>query len=127
LLSDGEDQGSTVKLNSALEAAHKADVIIYSIAVIDRAFYWGRVMGFSGDSVLGKFSAETGGRVIEVKRAGDTGAAFGEIADELRTQYLLGYTPANTRRDGSFRKIRVEVRGRDYKVQARRGYYPPTE
>jgi VWFA-related protein len=127
LLSDGEDQGSTVKLNSALEAAHKADVIIYSIAVIDRAFYWGRVMGFSGDSVLGKFSAETGGRVIEVKRAGDTGAAFGEIADELRTQYLLGYTPANTRRDGSFRKIRVKVRGRDYKVQARRGYYAPTE
>lgn len=127
LLSDGEDQGSTVKLNAALEAAHKADVILYSVAVIDRAFYRGQVLGFSGDSVLGKFSGETGGRVIEVKRASDTGAAFGEIADELRTQYLLGYTPANTRRDGSFRKIRVKVRGHDYKVQARRGYYAPTE
>jgi VWFA-related protein len=127
LLSDGEDQGSTVKLNAALEAAQKADVIIYSVAVIDRAFYRGRVLGFGGDSVLGKFSRETGGRVIEVKRASDTGAAFGEIADELRTQYLLGYTPANTRHDGSFREIRVKIRGHDYKVQARRGYYAPTE
>jgi VWFA-related protein len=126
LLSDGEDQGSTVKLNAALEAAHKTDVIIYSVAVIDRAFYWGQVRGFSGDSVLTKFSEETGGRVIEVKRVSDTGAAFQEIADELRTQYLLGYTPANTRRDGSFRKIRVKVRDRDYKVQARHGYYAPT-
>lgn len=126
LLSDGEDQGSTVKLNSALEAAHKADVIIYSIAVIDRAFYWGRMQGFGGDSVLKKYAGETGGRVIEVRNARDTGTAFQEIADELRTQYLLGYTPANTRRDGSFRKIRVNVRDRDYKVQARRGYYAPT-
>ena len=127
VLSDGEDQGSTVKLTAALEAAHKADVIIYCIAVIDRAFYWGRVMGFSGDSVLSKLSGETGGRVIEVKRARDTGAAFQEVADELRTQYLLGYTSANTRRDGSFRKIRVKVRDRDYKIQARRGYYAPTD
>jgi len=126
LLSDGEDQGSTVKLSTALEAAHKADVIIYSIAVIDRAFYWGRMQGFGGDSVLKKYAEETGGRVIEVRKARDTGAAFQEIADELRTQYLLGYTPANTRRDGTFRKIRVNVRDRDCKVQARRGYYAPT-
>ena len=125
LLSDGEDQGSRVKLDEALEAAHKSDVIIYSVAVIDRRFYWGQVMGFRGDSVLRKLSEQTGGRVIEVKRASDTGAAFQEIADELRTQYLLGYTPSHTQHDGSFRKIRVRVRGRDYQVQARRGYYAP--
>jgi len=127
LLSDGEDQGSKVKLDAALEAAHRSDVIVYSVAVIDRRFYWGHVMGFSGDSVLRKLSEQTGGRVIEVKRASDTGAAFQEIADELRTQYLLGYTPSHTRRDGSFRKIRVRVRDRDYKIQARRGYYAPSE
>jgi VWFA-related protein len=84
-------------------------------------------MGFSGDSVLRKLSEQTGGRVIEVKRASDTGAAFQEIADELRTQYLLGYTPPHTRHDGTFRRIRVKVRDRDYKVQARRGYYAPSE
>jgi VWFA-related protein len=127
LLSDGEDQGSKVKLDAALEAAHRSDVIVYSVAVIDRRFYWGHVMGFSGDSVLRKLSEQTGGRVIEVKRASDTGAAFQEIADELRTQYFLGYTPSHTRRGGSFRKIRLRVRDRDYKVQARRGYYAPSE
>jgi VWFA-related protein len=84
-------------------------------------------MGFGGDSVLRKLSDDTGGRVIDVKRAKDTSAAFQEIADELRTQYLLGYTPTNTKHDGSFRKIRVQVRSGDYKVQARRGYYAPTE
>lgn len=127
MLTDGEDQGSQVKLNAAVEAAQKADVIIYSVAIIDRSFYWGRAVGFSGDSVLKKLSEETGGRVIQVSRARDTASAFQEIADELRTQYLLGYTPTNNRHDGSFRKIRLRVRQGDHKVQARRGYYAPTE
>jgi len=127
LLSDGEDRGSKVELKQALEAAQRSDVIVYSIAVIDRSYYWGQVMGFGGDSVLRKYAEETGGRVIEVRNARDTSAAFQGIADELRTQYLLGYTPANTRHDGSFRKIRVRVHDRDYKVQARRGYYAPSE
>ncbi len=127
LLTDGEDQGSKVKLGAALEAAQKADVIIYSVDIVDRAFYGLRGMGFSGDSVLKKLSGETGGRVIRVERARDTAAAFQEIADELRTQYLLGYTPSNTKHDGTFRKIQVRVREGNYKVQARRGYYAPTE
>ena len=126
MLTDGEDQGSKVKLNDALEAAQKSDVIIYSVAIIDRAFYWGQVMGFSGDSVLKKLSEDTGGRVIEVNRARDTAAAFQQIANELRIQYLLGYTSTNTRRDGSYRKIRVRVRNGDLRVQARRGYYAPS-
>lgn len=127
LLTDGEDQGSKVKLSDAAEAAQKSDVIIYSVAIIDRSFYWGQVMGFSGDSILKKYADETGGRVIEVNRAKDTGQAFQEIADELRTQYQLGYSPRNNKHDGTFRKIKVKVRGHDYKVQARRGYYAPTE
>jgi len=127
MLTDGEDQGSRIKLHEALEAAQKSDLIIYSIAIIDRAFYWGHMTGFSGDSVLKKLAEETGGRVIQVDRVRDTAAAFQQIADELRTQYLLGYTSSNTKRDGSFRKIRVETRNRDFKIQARRGYYAPTE
>jgi VWFA-related protein len=127
LLTDGEDQGSKVSLPTALEAAQKSDVINYSVAIIDRSFYWGHMMGFSGDSVLRKLSDETGGHVIEVNRIKDTSAAFQQIASELRTQYLLGYVPTNTKLDGSFRKIQVRVRNGDYKVQARRGYYAPTE
>ena len=127
LLSDGVDQGSTIERDRAIEAAQKADLIIYSVDVSDPSFYWRRGGGFIGTSSLKKFSEQTGGRVIHVDRPGKTAAAFQELADELRTQYLLGYSSTNTRRDGSFRKIRVKVRGGDYKIQARNGYYAPAE
>jgi VWFA-related protein len=127
LLTDGEDQGSRVKLETALEAAQKADAIIYSIDISDRSFYYSRGMGYGGESVLKKLSEETGGRVIQARNANDTSTAFQRIADELRTQYLLGYTPTNTKLDGTFRKIDVKVKNnRDVKVSARRGYYAPT-
>ncbi|HKS96051.1 MAG TPA: VWA domain-containing protein [Terriglobia bacterium] len=127
MLTDGEDQGSKEKLNTALEVAQKSNVIIYCIEISDRMFYYSRGMGYSGDSVLHKLSEETGGRVIRASNARDTGAAFRQIADELRTQYLIGYTPTNTRHDGTYRKIHLRVRNGDYKVQARRGYYAPTD
>lgn len=127
LLSDGVDQGSSMKRERAIEAAQKADVIIYSVDASDPEFYWRRGGGFRSSSDLTKYSEETGGRVIRVDRPEKTAAAFQEIADELRTQYLLGYSPTNPSRDGSFRKIRVNVRGRNLKIQARNGYYAPGE
>lgn len=125
-LTDGEDEGSQEKLSAAIEAAQKSDVIIYSIDVSDRSFYSGQFAGFNGDSVLERLSGETGGRVVKVSRKHTMSEAFHQIEDELRTQYLLGYTPTNARHDGSFRKIRVQVRTGGYKVQARRGYYAPS-
>ncbi len=126
MLTDGEDQGSKETLKAALEAAQKADLIICSVDIVDRAFYGLNNMSFNGDSVLKKFSEETGGEVIRVTRQRDASAAFREIADQLRTQYLLGYTPTNLARNGKYRKIEVRVRGKSYKVQARRGYYAPS-
>lgn len=127
LLTDGEDQGSRESLDAALEAAQKSDLIIYSINISDRAFYahQGFGFGYSGDSVLRKMSDETGGRVIEAKNSKDTSEAFEQIARELRTQYLLGYTPTNSKLDGTFRKIDVKAKVDDAKVNARRGYYAP--
>jgi VWFA-related protein len=126
LLTDGEDQGSKVKLDTALEAAQKSDVIIYSIDISDRSFYFRHGMGYGGESVLRKLSEETGGRVIQANNAKDTSSAFQQIANELRTQYLLGYTPSNSKLDGTFRKIEVKVRSAgNAKVDARRGYYAP--
>lgn len=124
VLSDGDDQGSKVSLETTLEAAQKSDVIIYAVAVIDRDFRGGG-MGVGGESVLKKLSEQTGGGLIRASRRQDVAEAFAEIADELHTQYLLGYSPSNTRRDSSLRKIRVKVRGDQYKIQARRGYYAP--
>jgi VWFA-related protein len=83
-------------------------------------------LGYGGESVLRRLSEETGGRVIQAKNERDTSEAFQQIARELRTQYLLGYTPTNTKLDGTFRKIEVKVRTGNVKVDARRGYYAPT-
>jgi VWFA-related protein len=127
ILSDGEDTGSSKDFREALETAQRSDVIIYSIAVIDREFYYLRNSNFSGDAVLKKYAEQTGGRMFEVTRIEDTAKAFREIAEELRTQYSLAYRSSNPKKDGSFRKVQVKVRDRNYKVFARRGYYASTE
>jgi VWFA-related protein len=122
LLTDGEELGSAVKLNAALEIAQRADVIINSVGITDRAFYLNRRMALHGDSVLKKFSRSTGGRMSRVRDAGSTAAAFKQIGEELRGQYLLGYTP-HKQRDGSFHTISGRVRDPNCRVRARRGYY----
>jgi Ca-activated chloride channel homolog len=116
-------QGSKVTANEALEAAEKADVIIYSVALIDDSYYWAQGLTFGGNSVLKKLSEGTGGQMVRVNHMRETGAAFREIANELRAQYFLGYSPSSKLRDGSFRKIRVRVHNRNYRVRVRRGYY----
>ena len=67
---------------------------------------------------------ETGGRLIDVGNNGKKlEAAFQQIEDELRTQYVASYTPSNTKLDGTFRRIAVECHGDGMKVQVRKGYY----
>jgi VWFA-related protein len=84
-------------------------------------------MGYSGDFALKKMSDETGGRMINVGNNGDKlQAAFRQIEDELRTQYVASYTPTNSKIDGTYRKIAVECKadkGDVLKVQVRKGYY----
>ena len=126
LLTDGEDLGSEVKLAMALDAAERADVIVYSVDISNRAFYLDRNMGFHGDSALKKFSAATGGRTSRVSDPRSTSAAFSHIGKELRGQYLLGYTPSK-RAEGSFRAINVQVPHRSCKVRARRTYFAKAE
>jgi len=122
LLTDGEDQGSRTKLNEAIAAAQKSNVIVYTILIADRGFYGG--FGYSGYSSMKKMAEETGGRLIDVGNNGKKlEAAFQQIEDELRTQYVASYTPTNTKLDGSFRKLSVECRGDGMKVQVRKGYF----
>ena len=123
LVTDGEDEGSKVRLRKAIEAAEKADLIVYSIVVSDPQFY--QILGarYRGDSAVRRLARETGGRTIRVKATERIGAAFDEIAHELHSQYLLGYSPSNARWDGAFRRIRVTVRGHNYGVRTRTGYY----
>jgi len=121
LLTDGEDQGSQLKIRDAVEAAQKADSICYVLLIADRGFYGG--FGYSGEGEMRKLTQETGGRVINVgNNAKKLKEAFDQIATELRSQYNIGYVPTNAKRDGTFRKVEIKPKG-DYKVQARAGYY----
>jgi len=128
LLTDGEDEGSVHKIQEAIGAAQKSNVLVYTILIADRGFYGG--FGYSGFSAMKKLTEETGGRLIDVGNNGKKlEAAFQQIEDELRTQYVASYTPSNIKLDGTFRHLGVECRGDGMKVQVRRGYFatPPQE
>ncbi len=106
MLTDGGDQGSQETLKSAIEAAQKANTLIYVILIADRGFYGGFGMTYSGDRDMERLATETGGRVINVGNDGKRlEAAFDQIQDELRTQYLASYTPTNAKVDGTFRNL----------------------
>src|SRR3954468_22541184 len=121
ILTDCEDQGSRLRVQDAIEAAQKSDSIVYVLLIADRGFYGGF---YGGDREMKKLSEETGGRVIEVGNKFDKlKDAFDQIARELRSQYNLGYTPTNRAKDGTFRKVEVRTKDKNYKVQARSGYY----
>lgn len=129
LISDGNDQGSRLKLSDALRAAQMADTVIYSVYYYDREAYSGFGFGGGGESDLRKMSEQTGGRVFKVDRKNTLMDAFTQIQEEMRTQYAIGYTPANPVKDGGFRKIEIKTAAKDLKVQARKGYFatPPGE
>src|SRR5271170_2498812 len=123
LLTDGEDEGSQLKIRDAIEAAQKADAIIYVLLCADRGFYGSFQVGYSGEGEMRKLTEATGGRVINVGNKFDKlREAFDQIAAELRSQYNLGYTPTNTVLDGGYRKLEIKCK-QNYKIQTRAGYY----
>ncbi len=128
LITDGVDTGSKTSKEKAIEAAQKADAIIYSIDYEDAAAYgyggFGRIsVGGGGEGDLKRMSSETGGHVYRVDRNHSLDQIFKELQDEMRSQYAIGYAPANPKKDGSFRKLEIRTAGKDLKVQARKGYY----
>jgi len=123
LLTDGGDEGSDHKIQDAIAAAQKSNVLVYVILIADRAFSYG-FYGYSGYSTMKKLTEETGGRLIDVGNNGKKlEAAFQQIEDELRTEYVASYTPTNIKLDGGFRHLGVECRGDGMKVQVRKGYF----
>jgi VWFA-related protein len=123
MLTDGGDQGSQETLKSASEAAQKANTILYVILIADHQFGGGFGNPFNGKAQMEQLARETGGRVIDVGNNGrKLEDAFDQIQDELRTQYLLSFTPQNKTADGKYRKLEVDC-GKGNTVQARKGYY----
>ena len=123
MLTDGGEQGSQETLKTATEAAQKSNAIVYVILIADRSFYGGQGISFNGTGQMESLARDTGGRVINVGNNADRlRAAFDQIQDELRTQYLLSYTPKNLEFDGKFRSIHLDC-GKALQIQTRKGYY----
>jgi VWFA-related protein len=118
VLTDAEDTGSKMRLQDAIEAAQRTDTVVHILLVA----------ADGGDQgVARKLTEETGGRMIIVRSEKNLEQAFDEISEELRSQYTIGYTPTNKAHDGSYRKIKVEMKNKEYNGLTRRGYYAPTE
>jgi Ca-activated chloride channel family protein len=120
MLSDGEDNESRWSREQALEMAHKADVVIYTISTnISR-------ISTEGDKVLKYFAEETGGLAFFPFKSQDLAQSFENIANELRHQYNLFYRPDPLKTDGLYHAVDIRVKGRkDLLVRARHGYYAP--
>ena len=130
LLSDGVDFGSKVTESAAVEAAHRADTLVYSILYADEdgpgqgrgGARMGRILG-DGKKVLEKLSSQTGAGMFEVSSKNTLSAIFNQIQEELRNQYSLGFTPG-AESGPAFRTLEVRTKNKNLKVQTRSGYYP---
>lgn len=118
LITDAEDFGSKVTVEESIEAAQRTNTVVHFLLVHDPGQGW-------RPDIAHKIADQTGGRVIEVSSEKHLQEAFDQISEELRSEYTIGYYPTNAARDGSFRKIKVEMTDKDFKALARRGYYAP--
>jgi Ca-activated chloride channel family protein len=125
LLTDGEDTSSHMKMHEAIERAQKADAFVYAIGIGDR--YVANV----DEGALRKIAEQTGGRAYFPKRESDLHDAFEQIQRDLREQYLIAYSPSNKAKDGSYRRIEIQLvnpalKQQNLKLNYRSGYFAKT-
>ncbi len=146
VLSDGVDRGSKVSIESAIESAHRADTLVYSILFADEQPFshggfggpgWGgggrhggggrmpRPNGNrpDGKKVLQRISRETGGGFFEVSTKQPLDQTYARIDEELRSQYSLGFTSDRPDAGPGYRHLRLTTKDKALTVQAREGYY----
>ena len=121
LLTDGDDTISQVKMQDAIERAEKADALIYSIGIGDRYSFG------VDEGALRKVSDKTGGRAYFPRNERELKDAFAQIQRDLRERYLVAYSPKNPARDGSYRRIQIEIvkpeLQKELKLNYRQGYF----
>ena len=122
LLSDGKDTTSLVTYGEVLDLAKRSDATIYAIGLPTRKGGSPNASG-EADVVLRQLSHQTGGRAHFPARIHNLDHVYGEIADELSSQYVIGYVSSNPRRDGTWRRIEVNLSRPNVAARTRRGYY----
>ena len=121
ILSDGDDNQSEFTQGQAIEMAQRAEVIIYAISTDDSGLV------LRGDRILEQLADATGGRAIFPFKMKDITHSFAAIEDELRSQYVVSYHPADFDADGRYRTIEISALKKDLQVRARKGYYAPRQ
>jgi VWFA-related protein len=121
LITDGEDNQSDVSRAQAIEMAQRAEVIIYAISTDDSGLI------LRGDETLNQLAEATGGRAFFPYKQKEITRSFSAIEDELRSQYVVSYHPADFDADGRYRSIQITALKKDLQVRARKGYYAPRQ
>lgn len=125
LFTDGADFGSKLGSGKALERARDGEVMIYGIGLETEFFNGQMVVRSKPDSILNRFANETGGGYFDLKKGANLNSAFTRIAQELRSQYLLGFSPATL--DGKVHKLEVRAKQPGLKTRSRRSYVASAE
>ena len=125
LFTDGADFGSRQGSGRALERARDGEVMIYGIGLETEFFNGQTVVRSKPDSILNRFANETGGGFFDLKKNADLGPAFTRVAQELRSQYLIGFSPATL--DGKLHKLEVRLKKPTLKARSRRSYIASAE
>jgi Ca-activated chloride channel family protein len=124
VFSDGEDTSSLVSFDEVLDLAKRSETAIFTIAL--RGLNT-QTKGFrEAEFVMRQLAQETGGKSYFPARIEDLNGVYGQIADELSSQYTLGYTSKNAKRDGAWRRVVVQVTKPNLAPRTKRGYYAPT-
>lgn len=119
LVTDGQDTSSRVRRSTAIDEAIRADTVVYAIGIGDNRFE-----GVNRDA-LRVVAERTGGRAFFPKKDADLKAAFEQIEQELRSQYLVAYSSTNKTQDGSYRQMRIEITNPEFKKDELRLTYRP--
>ncbi len=124
LFSDGEDTSSLISFDEVLELAKRSETAIFTIALRGTDT---QSKGFhEAEFVMRQLAQETGGRAFFPSKIDDLNGVYAEIADELASQYTLGYSSRNSKRDGAWRRIVVQIDKPNVTPRTKRGYYAPT-
>jgi Ca-activated chloride channel family protein len=126
ILSDGEDTSSLLPFEEVLDLAKRSETAIYAIGLRSGEGS-GATKGFrEAEFVLRQLAQETGGRAFFPNQIAELPGIYTQIADEISSQYTLGYSSRNTKRDGAWRRIVVRVDRPGANARTKQGYYAPT-
>jgi Ca-activated chloride channel family protein len=127
VLSDGEDTSSLLPFEEVLDLAKRSETVIYTIGLRDNSEGAGKSRGFKeAEFVLRQLAQQTGGRPFFPSQVSELSSTYGQISDELSSQYTVGYTSKNGKHDGAWRRVVVRVARPSLTARTKQGYFAPT-